>query len=177
MATAPLALLIASGVLSAVGTLAQASSQAQAASYNAKVAQQQATYAQQAAAENERRQRIQSRQQIGQLRANYGASGLALESSPLDILEASAMNAELDALTIRHQGAVQANDYRNQSALYRSQARSSMIGGGLTAATKLGVTAYNAYSLLPDSPSITDQRNAQYGPYYSGSPTLTLTGP
>ena len=118
-----------------------------------------------------------ARQQIGQLRANYGASGVAIEGSPLDLLEQSARNAELDRLTIINQGALQATAYRNQAALDRSQGRSALASGGISAAGTLLQTAGDLYTNWPGSGGdITATRNAQYGGYYTGVPTLKLVG-
>lgn len=131
------ALLVVGGILSAVGTLASANAQAQAYKYNAKVSDINADMATQTAAENERRQRILNAKKLGDIRAGYGASGLTIDGSPQDVLEESAAAAELDALTIRHGGLVEATGYRNDARLARSQASSTMTKGYISAATDL----------------------------------------
>lgn len=88
-----------------------------AADYNAQVARQKAEQTRQAAAEEERRARIQGRKAIGRQRAAFGASGIALGGSALDVLSETASNAELDALTIRHGGAVKAQGFENEATL------------------------------------------------------------
>src|SRR5437867_3153463 len=74
--------LVGAGV-SAAGAVAGGISQSNAANAAA-------DYAKKAAAENARRQSIAAQQQIDRARANYGASGVTAEGSPLDVLEQSA---------------------------------------------------------------------------------------
>lgn len=83
------------------------------------------------AAEDERRIRIQERQQLGDMQANYSKSGITMEGSPLDVMQKSASNAELDALTVRHQGAIKAWGYQQQAWLdeFEGQASSSLLPG------------------------------------------------
>lgn len=96
--------------------------EAQAAEYNAGIADQNAVLTRQQYAEQERRYRDQSRLELGEIVARYGASGVTLDGSPMDVLEASARNAELNALTLRHEGEVKALAYTNDAALSRYQA-------------------------------------------------------
>jgi hypothetical protein len=102
-----------------------------------KAADQAADQAKQAARENARRQSIEARKRIGLMRANYGASGVTIEGSPLDVLEESAANAELDKLTILHGGSVEAGRYRAAGRAAFAQgigsAASDLLGGGLAA--------------------------------------------
>ena len=64
--------------------------------------------------EEERRFRIEGQQAVGASRANIGASGITLEGSSQDVLESSAANIELDALTIRHNGFMKARNLEYQ---------------------------------------------------------------
>jgi hypothetical protein len=122
-------LLVAGTAASALGALSSAQSQSAAAKYNAKISENNALAAKQQAAADEDRQRRLSVQAIGAQRAAYGASGVSLEGSPLDILEQSAYNAELDAQTIRWQGEVAAAGYGNQAILDRSKSNSALNTG------------------------------------------------
>lgn len=128
---------IGSMVVGVLGTFMSARAQSNAARYNAQVAENQATLATQAASENERRQRVLDKKNLGAIRAAYGASGITLDGSPQDVIEESAMNAELNALTIRHGGAVTALGYQNSARLDRYRAGSAMAEGGITAAGQL----------------------------------------
>jgi hypothetical protein len=103
----------------------------QASQYNEALDLANAKLSLQEAAEDERRLRVQNKKDIGQMRANYGASGVTIEGSPLDVLREGASIAELDALTVRHQGDVKAWAYENNARLDRFEgyASSSMLPG------------------------------------------------
>lgn len=176
MAVLP-AIAIASAVIAAAGTAAAAKAQSDAQRYNAEVGKNNANYAEQAAAENARRQQVAATQQIGQLRANIGASGLQTEGSPLDLLEQSARNSELDRLTILHQGAVQANALRNGATLDSLGSTNSLIAGGLSASGQLLGGAANAYATWPSGsgPSLgSTSGNAAIGSAYSSTAARDL---
>lgn len=121
--SAGVAILAVGKTAELVGTLREGAANASAADYNADVAEQNAQLAEMQSAEEERRARIRSKKELGDIRANYGASGVQLEGSPLDVLESSAMNAELDALSIRHQGQIKSQLFRNEALLERYKAR------------------------------------------------------
>lgn len=106
-----------------------------------KQADQAADQAQQAARENARRQSIEARKRIGLMRANYGASGVAIEGSALDVLEESAANAELDRLTILQGGSIQAGRYRAAG----NAAFATGISGAASDLLGAGINAYDAY--------------------------------
>lgn len=132
MAVLPIIALVGAAV-SAAGAIAGGISQ-QAAANNA------AKYEKQAAAENARRQSVDAQKQIGRARANYGASGVTMEGSPLDVLEESARTAELDRLTILQQGKVRAQKYK-------AQGKEALYGGITSAAGTLlgaGMDSYNS---------------------------------
>lgn len=103
----------------------------QAADYNTAWDLGNAKLSLQEAAEDERRIRVQNKKELGSIRANYGASGITMEGSPLDVMRESAAAAELDALTVRHQGDVKAWAYENQARLdkFEGYASSSMLPG------------------------------------------------
>lgn len=104
---------VAGGMLGMVGAQEEANASKAASWDNYRTNMQNARIAEQQSAEDERLQRVMSGKVIGSIRANYGASGVsASEGSAQDVIENSAANAELDALKIRHQGAVKAWQYR-----------------------------------------------------------------
>lgn len=143
------ALLIGGTLVSAMGAIQQGNAAAAAADYNARLAEQNATIATQQAAEKERQQRILARKQIGSARAAYGASGVTMEGSPLDVLEESAYNSELDALTLRYGGQIESMGLRNQAALERMQGKSAKTAGYMNAGSSLllgGAKAYGSYA-------------------------------
>jgi len=82
----------------------------------------------QAAVDEDRSRRL-SYKALSSIKAGYGASGVTMEGSPLDVLEESATNAELDALLIRHGGAVRAQRYRASAKLAKFEGRAAKYGG------------------------------------------------
>src|SRR4051812_29875151 len=105
MAAAIPAMMIASTAVSVIGAIQQGAAAKQAGDYNAAIGRRNAQIAIDQSAADEARQRRVTDQQIGQIRANYGASGVDMgEGSPLEVLGISAMNGELDAQTIRYHG-------------------------------------------------------------------------
>jgi hypothetical protein len=138
-------LLVAGAGTSALGALSQAQSASTAVAYNAQIAginaqmaernaqaaEQQAT---QAIAEGEaeaERQRLETRRRLGSARAIYGASGVDVFGSPLDVLSESAAEGELDALILQYQGSRRAQDYLTRAADYRNRAVFSTAQGRL----------------------------------------------
>lgn len=120
--------------MSAVSAISQASQQKDAAKYNEKLAENQAIGARQEAAAAADRQHRQSAKTIGSMQATYAASGVGLEGSPLEVLEESARNAELDRLTILWNGEGRAQGYQNTAELERSRGKNAMASGYLSAA-------------------------------------------
>lgn len=152
-------LMIVSKLFSVFGSLAQASAASAAAQYNAQIAANNATYARQKAAEDERRARVQGRKVLGGVRAGYGASGITVEASPQDVLEEGAAAAELDALTIRHAGEVQAVAFENESNLERFRAKTARTTGYLSAASSLLSGVGKIYDYYNPRPSGTPPRS------------------
>jgi len=78
--------------------------------------------------------------QIGQIRAAYGWSGLSMEGSPLDIIEASAIEQDLDIRKTLYTGEVvaaglqdRANQARAQASLLRYTADNAIFAGDFAA--------------------------------------------
>jgi hypothetical protein len=98
-----------------------------------KNAKNNATQALALAAENEKRQRIASLQNQGKGRAAAGSQGgTALDYG--DLFESNAIYDELDALTVRHRGAVEANNFRNQARAAGAKATGAIVGAGFSVA-------------------------------------------
>jgi hypothetical protein len=126
------AFLVGSGAL---GAWHEGEAGASAAEFNASMADRNAALTKQQSAEEERRARVLGRKQLGSIRSTVGASGISMEGSALDVLEESAANAELDALTIRHSGQMRSQNYEAEGRLERAKARNSRTAGYLGAAT------------------------------------------
>lgn len=101
--------------------------QASASEYNASIAQNNAQFTEAQFAEQERRYRLQASEEIAKTVTGYAASGIALSGSALNVISSNAANAELNALSIRNEGLVKAQAFKNASTLdlfQASQARS-----------------------------------------------------
>lgn len=81
--------------------------------------------------EEERRFRVQSKRVIGDIRTNYGASGVQLAGSALDVLKSSVASAELDALTLKYSGEMKALNYEKMVSLARDKADRARQNAGL----------------------------------------------
>lgn len=125
---------ILSAAFSVVSSIGQASQQKQAAKYNQKIAENQAIGARQEAAASADRQRRNASKTIGSMQASYAASGVALEGSPLEVLEESARNAELDRLSILWNGESRAQGAMNTASLEKARGKNAMASGYLSAA-------------------------------------------
>jgi hypothetical protein len=91
--------------VAAGGAVYSANATRQTERYNRQVAERNATISRQQAAVSEAAARRDGRRALGKIEAGYGASGVVgNEGSALDVLEDSAIESELDALTIRYNG-------------------------------------------------------------------------
>lgn len=160
---APLA--IGGGLLSAFGQYQQGreqesnlKTQARIAQRNAVLLRGQAATARQQAGRDEEAQRREARRFLGTQRAAIGQSGIGFGGTAGQLLEDSAVQAELDALNIRYGGELQATDILNQAAMsdtesqiLRANAKSAKRAGITGAATSLLSAGGQAYAsgLLP----------------------------
>lgn len=132
-AAAPIALAAVGSTLGVIGAIRQGNTEKAAGDFNAQLAEENAAQAQSQAQEEERRHRISSKKTIGDIRASIGASGVTLEGSPEDILAESAANAELDALNIRHKGALRGSAFREEAKLQRFYGKQARTAGYIQA--------------------------------------------
>lgn len=146
-----------SAIGSAVGSIQQSNAQSNAAQYNADVAERNATIAQQQAKADADAQRRHALVKIGAARAMYGASGVALEGSPLDVLQNSAINAELDNQTILYKGKLRALGYTDSATLDRAGSGTDYLGATGYLLSGLGDAAYQGQGLLSGSSPTTPQ--------------------
>jgi len=130
-------------VVSVVGALSAAQAQAQAADYNARVADRDAYVADQnrkstleMAEIDAADRRRENRRALSAIRASYGASGVELAGSPLDVLQDSATELELDAQRTEYEGRVRGREgglqmigFGERATLSRMEARSARAGG------------------------------------------------
>lgn len=142
------AVLVGGGAVSAYGQLMQGQAAKQAGEYNAQVAEQNAMLSLQQSKEEERKFRIQARRQVGEIKASYGASGVQLEGSPLDVLEDNVEQMETDAQSIRQNGINRAVAFKNQARLDRFQGEMGLQGSYFSAAGSLLGAGSQAYGKM-----------------------------
>ncbi len=152
-----LALPLLGGIIGAGGAKQQAEATAKAAYGNAQILDVRAAEAERnrgialANAQMEVRDaRVKNRAVIGQVRAAYGASGFAMEGSPLDVIEATASEQELDVEKILYRGDLtsigltdQASSFRQQAQIYRMGGEAAIETGRIGMATQMlsGITS------------------------------------
>lgn len=139
--------LLAGTALSAVGAVAQGNQQArqfrEAAAvnrYNAEVAERDARQAQITALSRQEVFRQQARRELGRQRAAQAESGLAMAGTALGVLDRSAIDSELDALAIGHEGELEARAFRQRAGLDRFEAAAN-VQNARTARTSGWVSA------------------------------------
>jgi hypothetical protein len=109
------------------------------ADYEAAIADRNAEAARLQAQEDAARFRVDTRRRLASTRAAFGASGLILEGSPIDLLGDAAVQGELDALTIEHGGRVRAQAFGAEAEAASMRGTASLIGGfGRASDTLLG---------------------------------------
>jgi hypothetical protein len=130
------ALLAASAAVSTAGAITSSIGQAKLANFNARVAEQDAASArQQGEAEASRRRRAAARA-LGRQRAAFGAAGVTVEGSPLDLLEDLAAEQEIEALDIRRRGILRARELSIGAQRSRFQAGVALEKGAFGATSQ-----------------------------------------
>jgi len=139
--------LWAIGTAAAVGGQLYAGYQAaQAQEYNARVAEQQAKVERQRGKIEADRQRRDAQRLIARQRAGYGASGVAILGSPLEVLSDTAEEAEYDALLTEWGANTQAGFYETEAKQRRKSARGQTFGAFLGAGSTFLSSSYNLAS-------------------------------
>lgn len=144
--TMSVALTAFSTAFKIIGSMQQARAGSNAARFNEQVNLQNAAIARNNAAENANRSRLETRRRLGAIRAAAGANNVGLEGSPLDILEDQAATGELDALTIQHEGEIEARGFDNSATLNRSRAKNARRAGFTSAGSALLLGTTKAFA-------------------------------
>lgn len=145
----------AGAIASGVAQSEQNRAQARIADRNADLSDKQSEQVLAQGVEREQGVRMQADQQLGAQRAAISQSGFnASSGSALDVQTQSAGMAELDALQTRYQGllqgdtlADQANQQRYQASVSRTNAKTALTTGILSAAGS-ALTGYAQYARL-----------------------------
>lgn len=144
-------LALAGGAMDFISGLQASEEASRAADYNAGLSRRNAQLARDQARQEEARLRVMGDKEIGQTRANLGASGLSVTGSALDILAESARNLETDALAIRHIGETQAQQYEFEAREIERQDRAQRQGAvlrGISSLLGTGARTYDLYSRI-----------------------------
>jgi hypothetical protein len=151
----PLVIMAVGAAVSAAGAIKQGNDQAAIADYNAKVGEVNAQQAQAEAAVNAGQQDRQTRQTLGQAAAAYGAAGVDMTGSPLDVMMDSASQGELAKRLILYQGDTKAAALRQGASVSEAQGGAAQTAGyfsaGSTLLTSAGSIAYKAGQGAPGS--------------------------
>lgn len=132
------AIMLVGTAIAGIGAIQQGQDAKNASEYNAAVAEQGAVASRQQAAANAAAAERESRKRLGAMEASYGASGVNLsEGSPLEILQQSARDAEMDRLNIIYGGEVRAGGYSNTATLDRYRGEAAETSGYLRAGSEL----------------------------------------
>lgn len=156
----PTMLIAAATATKAVGSIMQGSAQAaqykaqaQANDYNAIVARQNADVALGQANAREEMQRRRFGELQGTALAAAAQSGSGMDGSNADVLKQNAVAAELDALTMRYEGQMQArglmaqaNMEEFQAGVNRANSRTARTSGYINAAADILGGASKAYT-------------------------------
>ncbi len=132
-------------LVSAVGAIQQGQAAAASARANAQIAERNATVARASAAQDAEAKDRENRIRLGAIAAGYGASGVSLAGTPLDVLADSARQAELDRQTIVYKGELRALGFSDSAAMDRAQAKNAKRAGYFKAGSALLSGASSLY--------------------------------
>lgn len=151
---------IAGTAMSVIGAINQGQQAKSAANYNAQLANNNAIAARQQAEVNAAAQQRASRLKIGSMVAGYGASGVTMEGSPMDVLEASAATAELDRQNILYGGELKSGGYQSTAGLELMRGENAETGSYFSAGSALLSGAAKAGAFASGSDNYAPVRDA-----------------
>lgn len=125
------------GVISAFGAYLSGQAEERAQRMNAEIARDNADQAILKAQDDARRLRLNGAKVLGDMRAAYGASGVTMEGSPLEVMKQSAANVELDALNALYMGEEKARAFRNEARMSEYRGDFASTAGKFGAASSL----------------------------------------
>jgi hypothetical protein len=135
---------VAGGIQQAQAARETARTQQKVAEYNVQVAQQQAQL-ERARIEDRRRQVLAAQ------RAGYGAAGVTVEGSPLDVMTETVQQSGYDAALAAYNAQLQAQRATMAGALAQQESRAQetaayyQAGGSLLSGLGTGITQYRQY--------------------------------
>lgn len=151
----------AKSTINAFGSITSGKAAAAASKHNARIAEFNRRVSLSEAATAEIAQRTISGRQQGALRAAIGATGFSGDVGFSNIVADSAATAEVNALLIRHKGALEAAGFKQTAALERQRAKSQLISGFIGAGSALIGGASNVFKLAPQTTGTLGGASAQ----------------
>ena len=142
---------VAGAGIAAYGAYQQGQAAKTAGNYNATVADQNAEIAQQQASAQAEQDKRAAILRLGEARASYGASGVTVSGSPLDVLGDIASQSELQRQQTLYQGQLAARAQRTTAASERFGGAAASRAGALSAGAGLlsgAASAYKDYAML-----------------------------
>lgn len=153
----------------AAGSMMKSNAQVTSAKYNEAIDNYNASVTQQEGIVAEQEVRQQAIQQTGQNIANAGAGGFSSSSgSAVDVIRASAYNAQMNVLNTQYSYAAKEKSFANQATLQGSRARAAEEGGWFDAAGILVSGAGRA--------DLAKQKQSDGGSGYSSTYSLNRSG-
>ena len=139
--------IIAATAVKALGAIQQGNAAKGAANYNAGILEQNAANERQQAGAREDAQRRRAAMVLGTQRAAFAQSGGGMGGSAADVMEQSAINAELDALTLRYEGDLRARGMQAEATSERFAGKQAQRAGYFQAAGSIlgGIGDYQIY--------------------------------
>jgi Flp pilus assembly protein TadB len=129
--------VVAGAALAATSAIRSGQAAKQSANFNAQMADRNREISISQTAAMSIQQRRQADKQLGAMVAGYGASGVSLEGSPLDVLEESVSQAELENQNIKYQGTLRQQGYQADASLDRASGRNAQQQGYMQGASGL----------------------------------------
>lgn len=162
------ALAIASTVMQVVGTITQGNTADKVGTYNSNVLNQRADAELQASGTRESMLRERNRQALSSQRAAMLANGIDPSSGSAGIgSEQQMRDAELDALTLRYEGLLQAKGLRDQGAMALWEGKTAKKQSRFDAASQL-ISSAGSYMSGRQAPAPVSTATPKMNPYYSG---------
>jgi hypothetical protein len=146
----PAVIMAAGAGIGAVAAVRQGQAAKAAGEFNAKMADRNREIAGSQTAAASAAQRRLAQKQLGSMRAGYGASGVTMEGSPLDVLEESVAEAELENQNIHYQGILKQQGYQADASLERASGANAARVGYMKGASRLLSAAGTTLNQKPD---------------------------
>ena len=124
-----MALGIIGAVVGAVGSIAAGAAQAQAANAQAAAYQRQAALERQQAAFNADQQESKAIRLISHQRAGFLSAGVSIMGTPMDVIEDTTRETDLDVQAIKYNGEIKAQNFEMQAAAFRAKADAAQTAG------------------------------------------------